>query len=224
MNLSIKAGERVAFVGPSGAGKSTLVRLLLRLHDVREGTISIDGRDIRAITQQSLRTAIGFVPQDPILFHRSLFENMKYGNPLASDEVVYEASRLAHCHEFINALPHTYETLVGERGVKLSGGEKQRVAIARVIVKNAPILILDEATSSLDSESERYIQDALEHLMKGKTTIAIAHRLSTIRKMNRIIVLDRGRIVQEGTHDELLSQQEGLYARLWSLQSGGFLV
>lgn len=224
MNLSIKAGERVAFVGPSGAGKSTLVRLLLRLHDVRGGSIHIDGRDIRAITQQSLRTTIAFVPQDPILFHRSLFENMKYGNPHASDEAVYEASRLAHCHEFISALPHTYETLVGERGVKLSGGERQRVAIARVIVKNAPILILDEATSSLDSKSERYIQDALEHLMKGKTTIAIAHRLSTIRKMDRIIVLDQRRIVQEGSHDELLSQQGGLYARLWSLQSGGFLV
>lgn len=223
LNITMSAGERVAFVGPSGGGKSTLVRLLLRLQDVNSGAITIDGKDIRSITQASLRGNIAFVPQDPILFHRSLIENIRYGNLNASDEAVYRASKLAHCEEFIGALPKKYETLVGERGVKLSGGEKQRVAIARVILKNAPILILDEATSSLDSESESYIQDALEHLMKGKTTIAIAHRLSTIRKMDRIIVLEQGKIVQEGTHDELLAQKDSLYARLWSLQSGGFL-
>lgn len=223
LNFTISAGERIALVGPSGGGKSTIVRLLLRLHDVHEGKITIDQCDIRSLTQASLRSNIAFVPQDPILFHRSLFENIRYGNPDASDEAVYAAARLAHCEEFIHALPKKYETLVGERGVKLSGGERQRVAIARVIVKNAPILALDEATSSLDSESEKYIQDALGHVMKGKTTIAIAHRLSTIRKMDRIIVLDKGRIVQQGTHDELLAQESQLYARLWSLQSGGFL-
>ncbi len=175
------------------------------------------------MAQESLHNSIGYVPQDSILFHRSLLENIRYGNNAATDEEIYKASRFAHCEEFIAELPKGYATLVGERGVKLSGGERQRIAIARVILKNAPILILDEATSSLDSESEMYIQDALEHLMKGKTTIAIAHRLSTIRKMDRIVVLEQGRIVEQGSHKILLTKDSSLYARLWELQSGGFL-
>ncbi len=223
LSLRIKGGERIAFVGQSGAGKSSLVRLLLRLHDIDSGSITVDGQDIGTVTQGSLRKAIAFVPQEPILFHRSLLENIRYGRPDATEEEVHEASRLAHCEEFIKKLGVGYSTLVGERGVKLSGGEKQRIAIARVILKNAPILVLDEATSSLDSESEKYIQDALEHLMKGKTTIAIAHRLSTIRKMDRIVVLDGGHIVEEGSHEKLLEKESSLYAKLWALQSGGFL-
>lgn len=222
LSLEIKAGERVALIGPSGAGKSTLVRLILRLYDVQGGGISIDGQDIKSVTQGSLREAISFVPQDPILFHRSLKENIKYGRLNATDEEVIQASKLAHCHEFISSLPYGYDTYVGERGVKLSGGERQRVAIARAILKNAPILILDEATSSLDSHSEVLIQEALDVLMRNKTVIVIAHRLSTIRKMNRIVVLEKGRIIEEGSHEELVSKN-GLYAHLWSLQSHGFL-
>ena len=223
VTLTIAGGEKVALIGPSGAGKSTFVRLLLRLYDVGEGIISIDGQDIRSVTQKSLRQAISLVPQDPILFHRTLMENIRYGKPDATDAEVIEAARLAHCDEFIKSLPYKYETYVGERGIKLSGGERQRVAIARAILKNAPILILDEATSSLDSHSESLIQDALENLMRGKTTIVIAHRLSTIRKMDRIIVLDQGAILEEGSHDALLSAPGSLYGKLWTLQSGGFL-
>lgn len=223
MNLAIKGGERVALIGPSGAGKSTLVRLLLRLYDIESGSVKIDGQDIRLVTQGSLREAIAFVPQDPILFHRTLMDNIRYGRTDASDEEVIEAAKLAHCHEFISSFPQGYDTYVGERGVKLSGGERQRVAIARAILKNAPILVLDEATSSLDSHSEMLIQDALDILMKGKTVIVIAHRLSTIRKMDRIIVLDKGRIVEEGTHESLAAKEGGLYAHLWSLQSHGFI-
>ncbi len=223
INLDIKAGERVALIGPSGAGKSTLVRLLLRLYDVQGGSITIDGNDIKDVTQGSLRESISFVPQDPILFHRSLKDNIKYGRTDATDEQVIEAAKLAHCHEFITALPLAYETFVGERGIKLSGGERQRVAIARAILKNAPVLILDEATSSLDSHSEILIQEALENLMKGKTVMVIAHRLSTIRKMNRIVVLDHGKIIEEGSHEKLLENKEGLYTKLWSLQSHGFI-
>ncbi len=222
LSLTIAPGERVAFVGPSGAGKSTLAKLLLRFYDPDGGHILIDGQDIRRVTQESLHEKIAFVPQDPILFHRTIGDNIRYANLSVTDEQMIEAAKLAHCHEFIDALPEKYGTYVGERGVKLSGGERQRVAIARAILKDAPILLLDEATSSLDSESEAYIQDALLKLMKGRTTIAIAHRLSTIMAMDRIIVLTHGKIADQGTHDELLSR-EGLYRTLWSIQAGGFL-
>lgn len=221
-NLSIRGAERVALVGPSGAGKSTVTKLLLRFFDIESGVISIDGQNISEVQQESLRNAISFVPQEPILFHRSLMENIRYGRRNASDREVIEAAKKAHCHEFISELPDTYDTFVGERGVKLSGGERQRVAIARAILKNSPILVLDEATSSLDSESELYIQDALEILMKHKTVVVIAHRLSTIMKMDRIVVVENGRVASEGTHQELL-RGGGLYQKLWSIQAGGFL-
>lgn len=221
-NLTIAGGERVALVGPSGAGKSTVTKLLLRLYDVPQGRIMIDGQDVSRVTQDSLRDFIAFVPQEPILFHRSLMENIRYGRRDAADEEVMEAATKAHCHEFISKLPLGYETFVGERGIKLSGGERQRVAIARAILKDAPILILDEATSSLDSESEAYIQEALEILMKDKTVIVIAHRLSTIMKMDRIVVMEDGKIAAQGTHLELINQA-GLYQKLWSIQAGGFL-
>ncbi|KAA0205486.1 ABC transporter ATP-binding protein, partial [Candidatus Uhrbacteria bacterium] len=198
--LTIPPTQKVALVGPSGSGKTTVTKLLFRFFDVQAGTITIDGQDISNVTQESLRKAIAYVPQEPILFHRSLLENIRYGRPGASEKEVIEAAKKAHCHEFIRAFPEGYETLVGERGVKLSGGERQRVAIARAILKNAPILVLDEATSSLDSESESLIQDALKKLMRNKTVIVIAHRLSTIMEMDRIIVMENGRIVDEGTH------------------------
>ncbi|MCC7500356.1 ABC transporter ATP-binding protein [Candidatus Nomurabacteria bacterium] len=221
-NLRIAPGEKVALVGPSGAGKSTVTKLLLRLYDVDKGNINIDGQNIAEVTQDSVRDAIAFVPQEPILFHRTLMENIRYGRRDATDAEVIEAAKAAHCHEFIDALPQKYETYVGERGIKLSGGERQRVAIARAILKDAPILVLDEATSSLDSESEAYIQDALETLMEGKTVITVAHRLSTIMKMDRIVVMQGGAIVAMGTHLELIREQ-GLYQKLWSIQAGGFL-
>jgi ATP-binding cassette subfamily B protein len=220
-NLTVKGGEKLAFVGPSGAGKTTVTKLLLRLYDIIGGSIEIDGQNIAKITQESLRNAISFVPQEPILFHRTLMENIRYGRRDASDEEVILAAKKSHCHEFISTLPENYQTYVGERGVRLSGGERQRIAIARAILKNAPILVLDEATSSLDSESEMLIQEALQILMQGKTVIVIAHRLSTIMKMDRIVVIEDGKIVAEGTHNELLKQR-GLYEKLWSIQAGGF--
>jgi ATP-binding cassette subfamily B protein len=221
-NLKVKAGEKIGLVGHSGAGKSTITKMLLRFVDVSKGGIKIDGQDIREVLQDDLRRAISYVPQEPMLFHRTISENIAYGKPDATTEQIIMAAKKAHAHEFISTLQHGYDTLVGERGVKLSGGERQRVAIARVMLTNTPILILDEATSSLDSISESYIQDAFSELMKGKTTIVIAHRLSTIQKMDRIIVLDKGQIVEEGTHKDLL-KKDGLYADLWNHQTGGFL-
>ena len=221
--LDIAPGEKIALVGPSGAGKSTITKLLLRLYDVTGGAIRIDGQDIRDVTQESLRRNIAFVPQESVLFHRTLRENIAYGKEDASLEEVIEAAKKAHCLEFISKLPLGYETLVGERGVKLSGGERQRVAIARAILKNAPILILDEATSALDSESEALIQDALKVLMEGKTVVVIAHRLSTIMTMDRIVVIEGGKIAAEGTHNELVTHKGGLYQKLWSIQAGGFI-
>lgn len=223
-SLTIKAGEKIAIVGSSGAGKSTFVRLLMRLFNLQQGKILIDDVDISKISQKNLREQIGFVPQDPVLFHRTLMENIRYGRRDATDEEVMRAASLAHCDEFISNLPKGFDTYVGERGIKLSGGERQRVAIARAILKNAPILILDEATSALDSESESLIQDALHNLIKGKTVIVIAHRLSTIRGMNRIIVISHGKIVEDGNHDKLVQQEGGIYKKLWDIQSGGFKI
>lgn len=221
-NLNIASGERVGLVGSSGAGKSTITKLLLRFADTVEGSILIDGQDIKNITQNELRSVISYVPQESILFHRTIRENISYSKPNATDEEIIAVAKKAHADEFVSKLPHGYDTLVGERGVKLSGGERQRIAIARAMLKDSPILVLDEATSSLDSISESYIQEAFGELMKGKTTIVIAHRLSTIQKMDRIIVLDRGQILEEGTHQELL-KKDGLYADLWNHQTGGFL-
>jgi len=223
LNLTIAAGEKVGIVGYSGAGKSSLMSLLFRFHDVSQGSITIDGQNIAHVTQDSLRKMISLVPQDPLLFHRSLKDNIRYARPNATDAEVAKAAKLAHCDEFIEVLPERYEALVGERGVKLSGGERQRVAIARAIIKDAPILVLDEATSSLDSHSESMIQDALQKLMKGRTTLVIAHRLSTIMKMDRIIVMQQGKIVEVGTHHELIERPKGIYAKLWKLQAGGFI-
>ncbi len=222
-NLYISAKEKIALVGPSGGGKSTIIKLLLRMYDVSAGSIVIDGQNISHVKMESLWKNVSMVPQDPILFHRSLLENIRYGKPNATEEEVIKAAKLAHCHEFIKDLPEGYNTFVGERGVKLSGGERQRVAIARAILHNAPILILDEATSSLDSESEQLIQKALDVLIKGKTVIVVAHRLSTIMKMDRIIVIKEGKIVENGSHQELLKQEKGLYKRLWEVQAGGFI-
>ena len=219
--LAIKPKEKVAIVGPSGAGKSTITKLLFRFYDVKKGSIRIDGQTIANMTQDSLRENISLVPQEPVLFHRTLMENIRYGKRDATDEEVMEAARRAHCDEFISTLTDGYNTYVGERGIKLSGGERQRVAIARAILKNAPILVLDEATSSLDSESESLIQDALHELMRDKTVIVIAHRLSTIMEMDRIVVIEDGRVTATGTHRELL-RERGTYFKLWNIQAGGF--
>lgn len=221
-SLKIPVGQKVALVGSSGSGKTTFVNLLMRLYNLTSGRILIDNIDISEISQKNLREQIAFVPQDPILFHRTLLENIRYGKRDATDEEVKNVAKLARCDEFIGRLPFGYDTYVGERGVKLSGGERQRVAIARAMLKDAPILILDEATSSLDSESETFIQEALHNLMKNKTTIVIAHRLSTIRAMDRIIVISEGKIVEDGDHDTLIKKEDGLYRKLWNLQAGGF--
>jgi len=222
LNLQVAPGEKIGLVGPSGGGKSTLTRLLLRFEDLANGVIAIDEQNIAAITQASLRKSISYVPQEPLLFHRSINENIAYGNPDVSLQKIKQAAHSAHADEFIVKLKNGYDTVVGERGVKLSGGQRQRIAIARAILKNAPILIFDEATSALDSESEAVIQDALWKLMEERTAIVIAHRLSTIQKMDRILVLDDGQIVEQGTHKELL-KHKGLYAKLWAHQSGGFI-
>lgn len=222
INLAIQPGEKIGLVGHSGAGKTTITSLLLRFADVTTGSITIDKHDIRDITQESLRQNIAYVQQEPMLFHRSLRENIAYGKLDATDEEIAAAAKKANAWEFIQKLPNSLDTLVGERGVKLSGGQRQRIAIARAILKDAPILVLDEATSALDSESEKLIQDALTKLMKGRTSIVIAHRLSTIARLDRIIVLDKGQIAEQGTHKQLLAKN-GIYASLWSHQSGGFI-
>jgi ATP-binding cassette subfamily B protein len=221
-SVKIKPGQKVGLVGYSGSGKTTFVSLILRLFDVTSGCILIDGQDIRDVTQDSLHEAVGMIPQDPTLFHRSLMENIHYGRPEATEDEVVEAAKRAHAHEFIIQLPQTYASLVGERGVKLSGGQRQRIGIARAILKNAPILILDEATSQLDSVTEGFIQESLWEIMQDKTSIVIAHRLSTLLHMDRILVFDRGKIVEDGTHQELLTKA-GLYKTLWDAQVGGFL-
>lgn len=227
LNLDIKPGEKVGLVGRSGAGKSTLVNLLLRFHDVEEGSIKIDGQNIADVTQDSLRSKIGMVTQDTSLLHRSIRDNILYGNPTASEEELLKATKQAHAHEFIETLTDPfgnvgYDAQVGERGVKLSGGQRQRIAISRVLLKDAPLLVLDEATSALDSEVEAAIQESLNELMQGKTVIAIAHRLSTIAQMDRLIVLDKGNVVEQGSHQELIAHN-GIYAQLWAHQTGGFL-
>ena len=221
-SLEVKPGERVGLVGVSGSGKTTLTKLLLRFADVNEGEIDIDSQNIRYVTQKTLREAIAYVPQETSLFHRTIAENIAYGRPDASQKEIERAAKLANADEFIKELPNGYDTLVGERGVKLSGGQRQRVAIARAILKDAPILVLDEATSALDSESEALIQGALRELMKGRTCIVIAHRLSTVAHLDRIVVLEKGKIVEQGTHRQLLNAG-GSYSKLWSRQSGAFL-
>ncbi|MCR9626289.1 ABC transporter ATP-binding protein/permease [Vibrio antiquarius] len=228
LDLNIKPGEKVGLVGRSGAGKSTLVNLLLRFHDVEDGSIKIDGQNISEVTQDSLRSKIGMVTQDTSLLHRSIRDNILYGNPDATEEDLLKATKQAHAHEFIETLTDPfgnvgYDAQVGERGVKLSGGQRQRIAISRVLLKDAPLLVLDEATSALDSEVEAAIQESLNELMQGKTVIAIAHRLSTIAQMDRLIVLDQGSIVEQGSHQELIANN-GIYAQLWAHQTGGFIA
>jgi ATP-binding cassette subfamily B protein len=223
LSMRIAPGQKVGLVGRSGGGKTTVTRLLLRFADVEGGDILIGGQSIARVPQAELRRLIAYVPQDPSMFHRSIADNIRVGRPEATEGEVRQAARLAHAQEFIESLPKGYETMVGERGVKLSGGQRQRVAIARAILKNAPILVLDEATSALDSESESLIQEALWTLLQGRTAIVIAHRLSTVRRMDELIIMERGRIVERGNHDALLTRG-GIYASLWAHQSGGFLV
>lgn len=223
LSFRVKPGEKIALVGSSGGGKSTVVKLLLRFFDINDGRILIDNQDIYKVTQDSLRREVALIPQEPILFHRTLMENIRYGRRSASDEEVMAAARLAHCDSFIMKFKEGYQTMVGERGIKLSGGQRQRVAIARAILSNAKILVLDEATSALDSENEALIQEALENLIKEKTTFIIAHRLSTIMNVDRIFVLDGGKIIEEGSHAELIKKRKGFYRKLWDLQSGGYM-
>lgn len=222
-DLTIHDGERVGLVGVSGSGKTTLTKLLLRFADVQKGAVNVSGQNIRDITQQSLRENIAYVPQETSLFHRSIADNIAYGKPGATAEEIKRAAELANADEFIMELPDGYDTLVGERGIKLSGGQRQRIAIARAILKDAPILVLDEATSALDSESEALIQDALSKLMAGRTSIVIAHRLSTVASLDRIVVLQNGKIVEQGRHQDLLADENGVYHHLWSRQSGAFM-
>ena len=221
-NIKISAGSKVGLVGYSGSGKSTFINLILRLYDIAEGDILIDNQSIKAVSQDSLRHNISMIPQDISLFHRSLMDNIKYGNVDASEEDIIKASKQAHCHEFISNLHKGYDTLVGERGIKLSGGQRQRIAIARAFLENAPILILDEATSSLDSVTEKYIQDSLHLAIQNRTTIIIAHRLSTLLEMDRVLVFKDGEIIEDGSHDNLLAAN-GHYAKMWAMQSNGFL-
>jgi ATP-binding cassette subfamily B protein len=223
LDLQIGSGERVGLVGRSGGGKTTLTRLLLRQMDLHGGRITIGGQDIRDLRQADLRSLVAYVPQDPAMFHRSLRDNIAFARPSATEAEVRAAAQAAHVVDFIDGLPAGFDTLVGERGVKLSGGQRQRIAIARAILRDAPILVLDEATSALDSESEALIQDALWRLMAGRSALVVAHRLSTVARMDRLVVIDNGRVVQSGTHAELMARG-GLYAELWSRQSGGFLV
>ena len=222
-SLDIKPGEKIGLVGASGSGKTTLTKLLLRFADIDSGKVTIDGQDISEVTQASLRSQVAYVPQEPLLFHRSVRENIAYGRPDATDAEIEEAAKKAGAYDFIVGLKDGFDTMVGERGTKLSGGQRQRIAIARAILKDAPILILDEATSALDSESEALIQKSLETLMENRTSIVIAHRLSTIAKLDRIIVLKNGKIVEDGSHDELINKKRGVYAKLWARQSGGFI-
>ena len=224
LNVNIPGGQRVGLVGPSGSGKTSFVKLIQRLYDVEDGRVTIDGQDVAQATQVSLRRQVAIVPQEPVLFHRTLAENIGYGRPGATIEEIEQAARLANAHHFVMRLPKGYRTLVGERGVKLSGGERQRIAIARAFLADAPILILDEATSSLDSESEAAIQDAMERLMVGRTAIVIAHRLSTVRALDRILVFQRGQIVEDGTHEDLLKSEHGQYRRLFERQAGTTLA
>jgi ATP-binding cassette subfamily B protein len=221
-SLVIAPGEKVGLVGFSGSGKTSFINLILRHYDVEQGEILIDGKNISQVTVDSLHNSIAMIPQEPVLFHRTLRQNIRYGNLEATDEELIEASKRAHCHEFISKLPEGYDTLVGERGLKLSGGQRQRIAIARAILKNAPIIILDEATSALDTLTEKMIQEGLEDLMQGKTAIVIAHRLSTIAHLDRILVFEDGEVLEEGSHEELLLQN-GRYAQMWQMQAGGFL-
>lgn len=223
LSLSIKPGEKVGLVGPSGAGKTTLVNLLMRFYDPVRGAIYFDGQDIKTVTQNSLRAAITFIPQEPALFNRTLLENVSYGKPDADFKEVRAAAKKAAADEFIMATDKKYDSMVGDRGIKLSGGQKQRVAIARAFLKNAPVLILDEATSALDSETESVIQKSFEELSRGRTTIVIAHRLSTLRHMDRIVVIDQGKIVESGPHNTLIKKKGGIYAKLWQMQTSGFL-
>jgi ABC-type multidrug transport system fused ATPase/permease subunit len=217
-NLKIKSGEKVGLVGHSGSGKSTLIKLLVRYFDVNGGKITVGGENVKEVRQESLRAQIAVIPQDTALFNRTIMENIRYGNVNATDEEVIAAAKQAYADEFIRELPNGYDSKVGERGVMLSGGERQRVAIARAILKNAPILILDEATSALDSDSEMFIQKSLKKLMKGKTVIAIAHRLSTLKEMDRLVVMDKGKIIEEGSHEQLL-KRKGAYYKFYQIQS-----